>query len=93
MSDSWKVTLPCTRAEAEALDFEDVGLAAIDPTPVLMTREETEDDHDDWRLDAYFEAEPDAATIDAVRALIPSARAADAVVERIAAETPEASDG
>lgn len=83
MSDSWKLTLPCTRAEAEALDFEDVRLAAIEPTPVLMTREETEDDPQDWRLDAYFDAEPDAATIAAVRALIPSARDASAEVERI----------
>ncbi len=84
MSDSWKLTLPCTRAEAEALDFDDVRLAAIEPAPVLMTREETEDDHDDWRLDAYFEAKPGKSTIAAVRALVPSARDATPVVERIA---------
>lgn len=84
MSDSWKLTLPCTRAEAEALDFDDVRLAAIEPTPVLMTREETEDDPHDWRLDAYFEARPGKATVEAVRALVPSARDAKAQVERIA---------
>jgi ribosomal protein L11 methyltransferase len=84
VSDSWKLTLPCTRAEAEALDFDDVRLAAIEPTPVLMTREETEDDPDDWRLDAYFETKPGKGTIEAVRALVPSARDAKPMVERIA---------
>jgi ribosomal protein L11 methyltransferase len=84
VSDSWKLTLPCTRAEAEALDFDDVRLTAIEPTPVLMTREETEDDPDDWRLDAYFETKPGKGTIEAVRALVPSARDAKPMVERIA---------
>ena len=42
MPDSWKITLPCTRAEAEAIDAADD--LAIDA--VLMTTEETEDDHE-----------------------------------------------
>lgn len=86
MSASWKLSFPCTRAEAEALDFDDVRLAAIDPPPVLMTREETEDDPDDWRLEAYFDAEPDAATIEAVRMLVPSAADAEPAVEPLADE-------
>ena len=36
MSDSWKLTLPCTRAEAEAIDAADD--LTIDG--VLMTTEE-----------------------------------------------------
>jgi len=68
---SWKLILPCTRAEAEAIDAaEDFG---IDPAPVLMTTETVEDDTETWRLDAYFEAEPDAAAIAAIAALVPSA--------------------
>lgn len=68
---SWKLTLPCTRAEAEAIDAaEDFG---IDPAPVLMTTETVEDDTETWRLDAYFEAEPDEAAIAAITALVPSA--------------------
>ena len=59
---SWKVTLPCTRAEAEAIDAADD--IAIDA--VLMTTEEVEDDRERWRLDAYFEAEPDAAALAAI---------------------------
>ena len=71
MSDSWKVTLPCTRAEAEAIDAADD--LVIDA--VLMTTEEVEDDVERWRLDAYMEHEPDAATLAAIRALVPSAGA------------------
>ena len=67
--DSWRVTLPCTRAEAEAIDAADD--LAIDA--VLMTSEEEEDAAERWRLDAYTEQEPDAATIEAIRALVPSA--------------------
>ncbi|HEU4961617.1 MAG TPA: 50S ribosomal protein L11 methyltransferase [Sphingomonas sp.] len=81
MPDSWKLTLPCTRAEAVALDVE--ALAALDPPPVLMTSEATPDDPDDWRLDAYFDGKPDAAAIAAVRALVPSAAAARARPERV----------
>lgn len=67
--DSWRVTLPCTRAEAEAIDAADD--LAIDA--VLMTTEEVEDDRERWRLDAYLEQEPDAATLATIQALVPSA--------------------
>ncbi|KQN93660.1 ribonucleotide-diphosphate reductase subunit beta [Sphingomonas sp. Leaf231] len=67
--DSWRVTLPCTRAEAEAIDAADD--LAIDA--VLMTTEEVEDDRERWRLDAYCEHEPDAAMLAALVALVPSA--------------------
>ncbi len=77
-ADSWKLTLPCTRAEAEAID---AGELAIDA--VLMTTEEIEDDREHWRLDAYFEAEPDAETIAAVRALVPSSDGAAVAFERL----------
>ncbi|UVO49605.1 50S ribosomal protein L11 methyltransferase [Sphingomonas sp. SUN019] len=66
---SWKVTLPCTRTEAEAIDAADD--LAIDA--VLMTTEEVEDDIEHWRLDAYVEGAPSAALIEAIRALAPSA--------------------
>ncbi|MES1973160.1 MAG: 50S ribosomal protein L11 methyltransferase [Pseudomonadota bacterium] len=81
--ESWKLTLPCTRAEAEAIDFEAPALAALDPTPVLLTSEEIEDDPTRWRLDAFFEGKPDAATLAVVRALVPSAKASKAKPERV----------
>lgn len=66
---SWKLSLPCTRAEAEAIDASDDALAGI----VLTTTEVFEDGREHWRLDAYLQAEPDAPTIAAIRALVSSA--------------------
>ncbi|MGN6374441.1 MAG: 50S ribosomal protein L11 methyltransferase [Sphingomonas sp.] len=81
--DSWKLVLPCTRAEAEAIEVDMDVLAALDPPPVLMTSEGTPDDPDDWRLEAYFEGQPDAATVAAIRALVPSASGEAAVPQRV----------
>lgn len=75
------MTLPCTRAEAEAIDA-----GAIEIDAVLMTMEEVEDDRERWRLDAYVEAEPDAATIAALRDLVPSAREIAPAIERLGDE-------
>ncbi len=76
---SWKLTLPCTRAEAEAIDAGgDLATEAV-----LMTTETIEDDVESWRLDAYFEDEPDRDAIAAVRALVPSAAGATVQVERL----------
>jgi ribosomal protein L11 methyltransferase len=78
---SWKLTLPCTRAEAEAIDAgAELGL---EPPPVLMTTEEVADDAERWRLDAYLEAAPDAATLAAIAALVPSAAGVAPVIEAI----------
>src|SRR5580765_5559600 len=74
--DSWRLTLPCTRAEAEAIDAGEIAIDAV-----LMTTEEIEDDVERWRLDAYSEAEPDAAMIAVIRALVPSAADVEPVVE------------
>ena len=80
MSGSWKVTLPCTRAEAEAIDAAEVDDA------VLMTTEEVEDDREHWRLDAYMEREPDAGVLAVLRALVPSAGEAAPAIERLGDE-------
>ena len=73
--DSWRVTLPCTRAEAEAIDAGEIVTDAV-----LMTTEEVEDDREHWRLDAYVEQEPDAGFIATLRALVPSAAAVAPVI-------------
>ncbi|MES2068584.1 MAG: 50S ribosomal protein L11 methyltransferase [Pseudomonadota bacterium] len=79
---SWKVSLPCTRAEAEAIDAaEDVAEGVV-----LMTTEIEEDDREHWRLDAYLEAEPAPEKITAIRALVPSAAATAPVIEVLADE-------
>ena len=77
---SWKVSLPCTRDEAEAIEADAIG------DVVLMTTEEVEDDRERWRLDAYVETAPDAVLIAALRALVPSAWEATPVVERLGDE-------
>lgn len=84
MPDSWKLTLPCTKAEAEALAEDIAPLAHLDPPPVLMTSEADPAQPDAWRLDAYFEAEPDPAMIELIRTLVPSARRREPAVERLA---------
>lgn len=72
---SWKLTLPCTRAEAEAIGFDDPALAALDPPPVLMTSEGTPDDPEGWQLEAFFDSRPNSAAIASVRALVPGSTA------------------
>jgi ribosomal protein L11 methyltransferase len=79
--DSWKVSLPCTRAEAEAID---AGTIEIDA--VLMTTETVEDDVEHWRLDAYLEHEPDAAMLAAIKALAPSAGGVEPQIEALTAQ-------
>jgi ribosomal protein L11 methyltransferase len=74
---SWKTTLPCTRAEAEAIDAaSDLAIEAV-----LMTTEEVDGDAARWRLDAYTDDEPDADMLAAIRALAPSTNAEPVVVE------------
>lgn len=79
---SWKLTLPCTRVEAEAIDADMGALALLEPPPVLMTSEAVEDDPLSWRLEAYFEDAPDADVIAMVHALAPSAGGRD-VLEQL----------
>lgn len=80
---SWKLTLPCTRAEAERIDFEDPALAAITPSPVLLTSERVPDDPDSWQLEAFFEGKPNSAALATVQALVPSAAGTRPVAERV----------
>ena len=79
--ESWRTTLPCTRAEAEAIDAGELPIEAV-----LMTTETVEDDRETWRLDAYTQAEPDAAMIATLRALAPSAAGVAPVIEPLAGE-------
>lgn len=80
---SWKVTLPCTRAEAEAIDIAEAGLAEMESPPVLMTSERAAEDSEAWQLDAYFASKPNSAAVAAVKALVPDGAARRARVERI----------
>jgi ribosomal protein L11 methyltransferase len=83
MSDSWKVTLPCTKAEAEALKEDISPLAWLDFPPVLMTSEADPSAPDAWRLDAYFGEAPTAEMLDLLAALAPSAAGTAPAVEKV----------
>jgi ribosomal protein L11 methyltransferase len=82
MEDCWRVALPCTRAEAEALKEDIAPLAWLDEPPVLMTSEA--DAAGGWRLDAYFLGEPNTAMIALLKRLAPSAAGARPRIERVA---------
>jgi ribosomal protein L11 methyltransferase len=80
---SYTLTLPCTRAEAEALTGEAPALALLDPLPVIVAREPDESCPNAWEIIAYFEDRPDAATIAAIHAQVPSAGAIAPVCEEL----------
>lgn len=85
-AQSWRITLPCTRLEAEALR-DDIGpLALLDNPPVFMTSEPDPDKPDAWQLDVYVDGEPAPALIDQVIALVPSAKDQKPVITPLPAE-------
>jgi ribosomal protein L11 methyltransferase len=78
--DSWKMSLPCTRAEAAAIGAND---DALESFPVLLTREPDPADPESWLIETYLDEEPDAARIAAFRSLAPSARRLSPVIEHL----------
>jgi ribosomal protein L11 methyltransferase len=82
----WKLSFPCTKAEAEAIALGDAEAQGLDPPPVLMTSEPDPARPEEWRLDAYFEDEPEVAAIVAVRALAPSAAGIEPAIEPLGDE-------
>ena len=55
---SWRVTLHCTRAEAEALPESADLFAHADEPPVIVADEPDPHAPDDWRIHAYFADQP-----------------------------------
>jgi len=62
---SWRVTLHCTRAEAEALPESEDLFPFADSPPVIVADEPDPAKPDDWRIHAYFAEQP--STQDLVR--------------------------
>ena len=66
---SWRVSLRCNRAEAEALpDSEDLFPDSETP-PVIVADEPDPAQPDDWRIHAYFAEEPSAEDLALVQRL------------------------
>lgn len=82
-AESWKITLPCTRIEAEALANATDPFPMLDEPPVLNTLEPDETKPEEWLLEAYTEGKPAADIIAAVQELVPSAKKAKPRVEKV----------
>ena len=80
-AESWKVSLPCTKAEAEALAEDITPFALLDQLPVLVT---SEADGGGWRLDAYFDSPPTPELVELLVRLVPSAAGTAPAVEPVA---------
>jgi ribosomal protein L11 methyltransferase len=66
---SWRVTLPCTRAQGEAVGAMEAVPGFDQDAPVLVADEPDPDRPDDWLIYAYFEHRPAAAELTALAAL------------------------
>lgn len=66
---SWRVTLPCTRAEGEAVSVMDDPFPDHPIPPVIVADEPDEHRPDDWLIHAYFEGEPSASEVERLRSL------------------------
>ncbi len=80
---AWKLTFPCTRAEAERINEDVPELALVDPAPALITREPDEARPAKWELSAYFEDKPSAEMIALIQSLVPSAAKATPRLEQL----------
>lgn len=88
LTDSWKISLPCTRAEAESLSEDNVFINSSDIVPTIVTQEIDEAKPDAWMIDIYCNKAPDTAMLRNIMKLSPSAKAAKTkpLVERLADE-------
>jgi ribosomal protein L11 methyltransferase len=86
MTETWKLTLPCNRADAERLSGEAPELASIDPMPVIVASEPDAASPDRWQVDAYFETKPSREVLQLIAALVPSAREKDPRAKPLPAE-------
>ena len=85
-AESWKLTLPCTRDEAQRLASDAALPAEIDSAPVFVTSEPDPADPDRWQLDVYFETEPSRDRVQRIVSLVPSARKSDLQVAPLPSE-------
>ena len=55
---SFRVSIPCTRAQGEAIADEDVLFPSLGDPPVLVADEPDETKPDEWMIHAYFDHHP-----------------------------------
>jgi len=81
---SWRVSLDCTKAEAEALPDAGDLFPEIDNPPVIVAEEPDPAQPGVWRLHAYFDRQPGW---DELKALESLAAESDPVIEQLDAST------
>ena len=86
MTDTWKLSIPCTRAEAQTLAADNLFVSSPDSTPTIVVSEIDGKRPDEWMIDVYCDAEPEPDLIRNLLLLSPSAIAADVQpqIERLA---------
>jgi ribosomal protein L11 methyltransferase len=80
---NWLLTLPCTRAEAEALHEDDEWLSLLDPMPTVVAEEVEAFNDAKWQVKAYFAEKPQKALIAAIQGRLTSAANVTANVEKL----------
>lgn len=80
---NWLLTLPCTRAEAEALHDDDEWLSLLDPMPTIVAEEVEAFNDAKWQVKAYFAEEPGKRVTVAIQGRLPSAAKAKAKLEKL----------
>jgi len=60
---SWRVTIPCTREQGEAIGHGDELFPGVDDPPVVVAEEPDESRPDEWLIHAYFEHRPESDEI------------------------------
>jgi ribosomal protein L11 methyltransferase len=81
---SWRVSLDCTRAEAEGLPDANDLFPDSDSPPVLVADEPDAAKPDQWRIHAYFDRQPGWEELKALEGL---AADSDPVIEQLDAAT------
>jgi ribosomal protein L11 methyltransferase len=66
--ESWKLTAPISRAQADRLTGHIPDFDLIDEPPVLVVSEPDPKHPDDWQFDVYFQGHPDESLLGRVRA-------------------------
>jgi ribosomal protein L11 methyltransferase len=69
---NWFLTLPCTRAEAEALYEDDEWLSLLAPMPSIVAEEVEAFNDAKWQVKAYFSEKPAADIIANIQSRLPS---------------------
>ena len=77
---SWRVTLDCTKAEAEAIPDSDDLFPDMNTPPVIVADEPHPDKPNDWRIHVYFDRQPGWDEMKAIEKL---AADSDPVLERL----------